>query len=135
MDVRQIVEQWLRANGYDGLVSWMDDCGCLCDDLMPCGCDCIANCTPGYKVPCADPIHCEVYGACNGFHIVRTRPPDYGGMALADMEKQAIRDTLRQVGGNRARAAKVLGIGERTLYSKIKKHGLGKHAPSAGQKE
>jgi two-component system response regulator HydG len=40
------------------------------------------------------------------------------------MEKQAIIKTLAQTGGNREKAAKVLGIGERTLYRKIKEYNL-----------
>jgi hypothetical protein len=46
MNVREIVKQWLKDNGYDGL--WSDDCGCQIDDLMPC-CDYCTNCKPGYK--------------------------------------------------------------------------------------
>ncbi|MEM1108796.1 MAG: sigma-54 dependent transcriptional regulator [Planctomycetota bacterium] len=47
-----------------------------------------------------------------------------GGMSLDQLEKQAIRDTLRTTGGNREQAAKMLGIGERTLYRKLKEYGL-----------
>lgn len=43
---------------------------------------------------------------------------------MEDIEQEAIRRALDQVGGNRRRAAKKLGIGERTLYEKIKKYGL-----------
>jgi len=47
-----------------------------------------------------------------------------GGMNLAALEKQAIEKTLEMVTGNREQAAKILGIGERTLYRKIKEYGL-----------
>ncbi|MEM6855903.1 MAG: sigma-54 dependent transcriptional regulator, partial [Planctomycetota bacterium] len=47
-----------------------------------------------------------------------------GGMSLDQLEKQAIRDTLRTTSGNREQAAKMLGIGERTLYRKLKEYGL-----------
>ncbi|MEO0514795.1 MAG: helix-turn-helix domain-containing protein [Planctomycetota bacterium] len=47
-----------------------------------------------------------------------------GGMSLDQLEKQAIRDTLRTTAGNREQAAKMLGIGERTLYRKLKEYGL-----------
>ena len=48
MTVRDIVEEWLIENGYDGL--WHDDCGCGLDDFMPCnGERCVAECEPGYK--------------------------------------------------------------------------------------
>jgi two-component system response regulator AtoC len=43
---------------------------------------------------------------------------------LADLERDAIERALRTVAGNRRKAAELLGIGERTLYDKIKKYGL-----------
>ena len=43
---------------------------------------------------------------------------------LIEVEKQAITDALAAVEGNRRRAAELLGIGERTLYDKIKRYGL-----------
>ena len=52
MTVKQIVEQYLRQHGYDGLC-WHnggETCGCELCDLMPCdgaGPDCAA----GYKGP------------------------------------------------------------------------------------
>jgi two-component system response regulator HydG len=45
-------------------------------------------------------------------------------MTLEEMEEEAIRTVLGEVGGNRRKAAERLGIGERTLYRKIKKFGL-----------
>jgi DNA-binding NtrC family response regulator len=46
------------------------------------------------------------------------------GMTLDEMEEMAIRAALAEVGGNRRKAAEQLGMGERTLYRKIKKFGL-----------
>ena len=46
------------------------------------------------------------------------------GMTLDEMEERAIRAALAEVGGNRRKAAEQLGMGERTLYRKIKKYGL-----------
>lgn len=46
------------------------------------------------------------------------------GVNLAELEKKAIEETLASVQGNRELAAKILGIGERTLYRKIKEYGL-----------
>ncbi len=46
------------------------------------------------------------------------------GMSLEKLEKHAIRNTLHSCGGNREQAAKILGIGERTLYRKLKEYGL-----------
>ncbi|MBN2138597.1 MAG: sigma-54-dependent Fis family transcriptional regulator [Sedimentisphaerales bacterium] len=47
-----------------------------------------------------------------------------GDVSLNDLEKQAIAKTLAKTGNNREKAAKILGIGERTLYRKIKEYGL-----------
>ncbi len=46
------------------------------------------------------------------------------GLSLEQIEKEAIRNTLKLTTGNREQAAKMLGIGERTLYRKIKEYGL-----------
>jgi len=46
------------------------------------------------------------------------------GMSIQDAEKELIRNTLKMVGGNREQAAGILGIGERTLYRKIKEYDL-----------
>jgi len=44
--------------------------------------------------------------------------------SLADAERELIEETLAVVGGNRRSAADRLGIGLRTLYDKLKKHGI-----------
>jgi DNA-binding NtrC family response regulator len=46
------------------------------------------------------------------------------GMSMRDLEREAIVAALKQVGGNRREAADLLGIGERTLYRKIKEYGI-----------
>ena len=46
------------------------------------------------------------------------------GTSLEQLEKQAIREALRIHAGNREAASKMLGIGERTLYRKLKEYGL-----------
>lgn len=46
------------------------------------------------------------------------------GLSLDQIEKQAIRNALRITAGNREQAAAMLGIGERTLYRKLKEYGL-----------
>jgi two-component system response regulator HydG len=46
------------------------------------------------------------------------------GISLEQAEKELIRNTLKMVNGNREQAAKILGIGERTLYRKIKEYDL-----------
>lgn len=49
---------------------------------------------------------------------------DLSGLRLDELEKQAIAGTLAKVDGNREKAAKILGIGERTLYRKIREYNL-----------
>src|SRR5690349_7094530 len=44
------------------------------------------------------------------------------GMTMAEIERAVIEQALRQTRGNRRRAADMLGIGERTLYRKIKEY-------------
>jgi DNA-binding NtrC family response regulator len=44
--------------------------------------------------------------------------------ALADMERQIILDALQSVGGNRKKAAKVLGIHRSSLYEKMRQHNV-----------
>ncbi|MFQ5890039.1 MAG: sigma 54-interacting transcriptional regulator [Gemmatimonadota bacterium] len=44
------------------------------------------------------------------------------GMTMAELERAAIVATLREVGGNRRKAAERLQIGERTLYRKLKEY-------------
>ncbi len=46
------------------------------------------------------------------------------GMSLDQIEKHAIREALRVNNGNRELTAKMLNIGERTLYRKLKEYGL-----------
>ena len=51
-------------------------------------------------------------------------PGTLAGTSLEQLERQAIRETLKLTGGNRERTAAMLGIGERTLYRKLKEYGL-----------
>jgi two-component system response regulator HydG len=46
------------------------------------------------------------------------------GRRLEDVERILITETLKLTGGNREQAAELLGIGERTLYRKIKEYQL-----------
>jgi two-component system response regulator HydG len=46
------------------------------------------------------------------------------GKPLDEVERLCITETLKLTGGNREQAAEMLGIGERTLYRKIKEYGL-----------
>ncbi|MDA0329087.1 MAG: sigma-54 dependent transcriptional regulator [Gemmatimonadetes bacterium] len=53
-------------------------------------------------------------------NVVVFRP----GMTMDEIERLAIATALKDVQGNRRKAAELLGIGERTLYRKISKYGL-----------
>jgi DNA-binding NtrC family response regulator len=55
------------------------------------------------------------------------------GMALADVEKLHIRQTLTHVTDNREEAAKALGISRRTLQYKLKQYGLLEPLPAPGK--
>ncbi|MFC6645180.1 helix-turn-helix domain-containing protein [Granulicella cerasi] len=57
--------------------------------------------------------------AANGQPVVQS---------IAEMEKQAILNTIRQLRGDKLMAAKLLGIGKTTLYRKLKEYGLGDDA-------
>ena len=45
-------------------------------------------------------------------------------MTLKEAERYMIERTLDQTRGNRRKTAKILGLGERTLYRKLKEYGL-----------
>jgi DNA-binding NtrC family response regulator len=49
---------------------------------------------------------------------------DAASTKLEDIEREQIRRTLGEFGGNRRKTAKALGIGERTLYRKLKEYEL-----------
>ena len=69
---------------------------------------------PGYVAPPAEVVEAEDPG-----QLLYRR-----GMTMADVEKAAIAATLDETRGNRRKAADQLGIGERTLYRKIREYGL-----------
>ena len=50
------------------------------------------------------------------------RSSGLGGIPLVQVERRAILDTLNQTDGNQTKAAKVLGISDRTLRDKIKRY-------------
>lgn len=51
MKVRQIVEAYLKENGFDGLFNTNGECACVLDDLVACG-ELSEDCQAGYKKPC-----------------------------------------------------------------------------------
>ena len=53
-----------------------------------------------------------------------TASSNLAGRTLEQLEKQAIRDTLAATAGNKAEAARRLGISEKGFYNKIKRFGI-----------
>jgi two-component system, NtrC family, response regulator HydG len=56
--------------------------------------------------------------------IELTEPRDTASDTLADTEADQIRRVLAATGGNKSRAAKILGIERKTLYRKLERMGL-----------
>jgi two-component system response regulator HydG len=73
-------------------------------------------------------------------HIAAAQPsarnaaPIAAGISLDEAEHQLIEQTLRMTNGNREEAARILGIGARTLYRKLEKYQSGAHN-AAGAEE
>lgn len=63
MNVLELVESWLRQNGFDGLYEPDAVCACKVGHLAPCG-DLGQHCIPGHVAPC--PPEC---GEGCEFHI------------------------------------------------------------------
>jgi DNA-binding NtrC family response regulator len=53
------------------------------------------------------------------------------GMTMAEIEKAAITAALAETKGNRRKAAELLGIGERTMYRKLRDYGIPARVDSA----
>ncbi len=54
------------------------------------------------------------------------------GMTMTEIERLAIESALRETRGNRRRAAEMLGIGERTLYRKLREYEIPESGRSDG---
>ncbi|MBL8880737.1 MAG: sigma-54-dependent Fis family transcriptional regulator [Phycisphaerales bacterium] len=57
--------------------------------------------------------------------IVPAGVAGFVGLSMAEVERMMIERTLQATHGNREQAAKILNIGTRTLYRKLKEYGLG----------
>jgi DNA-binding NtrC family response regulator len=63
---------------------------------------------------------CRDYDSSCGRHT--RHDSGLGGVPLEQIERRAILDTLRQTGGNQTKAAKVLGISDRTLRDRMHRY-------------
>jgi DNA-binding NtrC family response regulator len=52
------------------------------------------------------------------------KPASLAGLTLAEVEQRAILETLEACSGNKALAARELGISEKSIYNKMKRHGI-----------
>jgi DNA-binding NtrC family response regulator len=53
-----------------------------------------------------------------------TTPPLQAGTSMRELERQLLETTLQLTGGNRTRAAEMLGVSLRTIRNKIREFGL-----------
>ncbi len=58
-----------------------------------------------------------------------------GEGTLRDLERQRILQVLREAGGNKKRAARLLGIHRSTLYAKLRRYGLGEPGDEGSGRE
>jgi two-component system response regulator HydG len=58
------------------------------------------------------------------YHLARKSSSRQDLTTLQALEQQAIRRALQATGGDRVRAAKLLGIGKTTIYRKLKEYGM-----------
>ncbi len=67
----------------------------------------------------------STYGSAEtGLTEARAEAGDGGIVSIAEMERQAILGTIRQLKGDKLMAARLLGIGKTTLYRKLKEYGI-----------
>ena len=83
--------------------------------------------SPGGVIEAADLPDYVRRGTQLALAAPKSAAPDVAGlsgMTLKEAECELLRNTLEETHGNREEAAKILGIGERTLYRKINEYGL-----------
>ena len=59
-NIKEILQAYLRVNGFDGFYNRDGECGCSVDDMMPCG-ECSGECAPGYLVETPGGEYDEIY--------------------------------------------------------------------------
>jgi DNA-binding NtrC family response regulator len=72
------------------------------------------------------------YSTAVGLPPVSARP-DNNPAPLVEVEREHIIRTLQQVRGNKAVAARLLGISRRAFYRQLERHGLHRRIPLSGR--
>jgi hypothetical protein len=54
--IKDIIREHLSKNSFDGL--YKDECGCLLNNLFPCGGEYIDDCIPGFTYLCPEECSC-----------------------------------------------------------------------------
>ncbi len=67
----------------------------------------------------------RAHGSLSPATNVRASSPSSPAPTLDELERRHILRVLEETGGNRERAAAVLGISSRTLYRKLREYGAG----------
>jgi len=98
-----------------GPVLSLADVSWLFDELQPLTVDHVVR-----EVSCVS--RPSTHDAQRTMHDEAHGPTGLGGIPLDELERQAILETLRQTSGNQTRAAKVLGISDRTLREKVRRY-------------
>src|SRR5882762_4731525 len=117
---RSVLEEFARANGCPPvqLTSGAEDA--LLNYYWPGNVRELRNVLERAAIVCEGPF-------VDAEHLslaVREDIPSLDSTDLGALERQAIAQALREVGGNKARAAKQLGISRTQLYSRLRKYGL-----------
>jgi two-component system response regulator HydG len=66
----------------------------------------------------------HIRGSTDIVHVGLPNMPNTAGLTMVQLESLHIANTLKFTGGNRDKTAKMLGIGARTLYRKLREYGL-----------
>jgi two-component system response regulator HydG len=69
--------------------------------------------------------HCNASNHAGELSTVSGSAETSSVQSIAELEKQAILNTITQLNGDKLMAARLLGIGKTTLYRKLKEYGLG----------
>jgi DNA-binding NtrC family response regulator len=77
------------------------------------------------------PTDADARGSATDSDTALTRGRGSAIVSIAELEKQAILNTIRQLHGDKLMAARLLQIGKTTLYRKLKEYGISDGAPDA----